>query len=70
MRDVRVSMPASSARGTIMAKDPYCEVYKAVFSRAERHGRQILRSRLAGKENGSVAYGTRNSSIESPFQNH
>jgi hypothetical protein len=27
-------MPASSARGTIMAKNPYCEVYKAVFSRA------------------------------------
>ena len=41
-----------SALGTMMAKDPYCEVYKAVFACAERHGRQILRQRLlaaAGK---------------------
>jgi uncharacterized protein len=36
-----------SALGTMMAKDPYCEVYKAVFARAETHGRQILRRRLA-----------------------
>ena len=36
-----------SALGTMMAKDPYCEVYKAVFGRAELHGRKILQSRLA-----------------------
>jgi radical SAM protein with 4Fe4S-binding SPASM domain len=35
-----------SALGTMMAKDPYCEVYKAVFGRAETHARQILRRRL------------------------
>src|SRR5208283_354811 len=34
-----------SARGTMMAKDPYCEVYKAVFACAEGHGREILRDR-------------------------
>jgi hypothetical protein len=27
----------------MMAKDPYCEVYKAVFGRAEAHGRTISR---------------------------
>jgi uncharacterized protein len=32
-----------SALGTMMAKDPYCEVYKAVFARAESHGRAISR---------------------------
>ncbi len=36
-----------SALGTMMAKDPYCEVYKAVFGRAELHGRTILRRRHA-----------------------
>ena len=35
-----------SALGTMMAKDPYCEVYKAVFGRAETHGRAIARRRL------------------------
>jgi hypothetical protein len=35
-----------SALGTMLAKDPYCEVYKAVFGRAEIHARKILRSRL------------------------
>ena len=34
-----------SALGTMMAKDPYCEVYKAVFARAEAYGLEILRSR-------------------------
>jgi uncharacterized protein len=52
-----------SARGTIMAKDPYCEVYKAVFNRAETHGREILRRRLAGKDDGPVVAGVRNRSI-------
>jgi hypothetical protein len=36
-----------SALGTMMAKDPYCEVYKAVFGCAEAHGREILRRRRA-----------------------
>jgi uncharacterized protein len=36
-----------SALGTMMAKDPYCEVYKAVFACAEAHGREILRWRRA-----------------------
>jgi hypothetical protein len=31
----------------MMAKDPYCEVYKAVFACAEAHGREILRCRRA-----------------------
>ncbi|HEY5893712.1 MAG TPA: radical SAM protein [Chthoniobacterales bacterium] len=35
-----------SALGTMMAKDPYCEVYKAVFACAETHARQILRRRV------------------------
>lgn len=30
-----------SARGTIMTKDPYCEVYKVVFARAEKHGQRF-----------------------------
>jgi radical SAM protein with 4Fe4S-binding SPASM domain len=41
-----------SALGTMMAKDPYCEVYKAVFGRAEKHGLEISRSRLAGNARG------------------
>jgi radical SAM protein with 4Fe4S-binding SPASM domain len=32
-----------SALGTMLAKDPYCEVYKAVFARAEHHARAIAR---------------------------
>lgn len=32
-----------SALGTMLAKDPYCEVYKAIFARAEHHGRALLR---------------------------
>jgi radical SAM protein with 4Fe4S-binding SPASM domain len=35
-----------SALGTLLAKDPYCEVYKAIFSRAEKHSRGLLRRRL------------------------
>lgn len=35
-----------SALGTMLAKDPYCEVYKAIFARAETHSRAILRRRL------------------------
>ncbi len=35
-----------SALGTMLAKDPYCEVYKAVFGRAEVHARSIVRRRL------------------------
>jgi hypothetical protein len=31
-----------------MAKDPYCEVYKVIFARAETHGRQILGRRTHG----------------------
>jgi hypothetical protein len=31
-----------------MAKDPYCEVYIAVFARAELHGRTISRRHLLG----------------------
>ena len=30
----------------MMAKDPYCEVYKAVFGLAEKHGRAISRQRV------------------------
>jgi len=37
---------AYSALGTMLAKDPYCEVYKAVFARAETHSRAILRRQL------------------------
>jgi uncharacterized protein len=36
-----------SAKGTLLAKDPYCEVYKVVFARAEAHGQEILRQRSA-----------------------
>jgi uncharacterized protein len=36
-----------SAKGTLLAKDPYCEVYKVVFARAEAHGQAILRQRSA-----------------------
>jgi uncharacterized protein len=36
-----------SALGTMMAKDPYCEVYKAVFACAEAHANEIMRSLAA-----------------------
>jgi uncharacterized protein len=36
-----------SAKGTIMAKDPYCAVYKVVFARAENYAREILVNRAA-----------------------
>jgi uncharacterized protein len=35
-----------SAKGTIMSKDPYCEVYKVVFARAENYARQVLVNEL------------------------
>jgi radical SAM protein with 4Fe4S-binding SPASM domain len=38
-----------SALGTMLAKDPYCEVYKAVFARAETHGRALARRSLLSK---------------------
>ena len=34
-----------SALGTMMAKDPYCEVYKALFACAGAHAEEILRAR-------------------------
>lgn len=34
-----------SAQGTMLAKDPYCEVYQAVFARSQIHARAILRRR-------------------------
>jgi uncharacterized protein len=34
-----------------MAKDPYCEVYKAVFGLAEKHGRAISRRRVLSSTN-------------------
>jgi uncharacterized protein len=40
-----------SALGTMLAKDPYCEVYKVVFGRAEAHSREILRRRVAALQN-------------------
>ena len=43
-----------SARGTMMTKDPYCEVYKAVFARAENHARGVLRKRLTINANPST----------------
>ena len=36
-----------SALGTLLAKDPYCQVYKAVFSSAEKHSRALARHRLS-----------------------
>ncbi|MFY9984795.1 MAG: radical SAM protein [Chthoniobacterales bacterium] len=44
-----------SAKGTLLAKDPYCQVYKVVFARAEAHGQQILGQRSAGVGNGAAA---------------
>ena len=36
-----------STLGTMLAKDPHCEVYRAVFGRAETHGRELLRRRVS-----------------------
>jgi uncharacterized protein len=36
-----------SALGTMLAKDPYCSVYKAIFARAEAYGRGLMRRRAA-----------------------
>jgi len=44
-----------SALGTMLAKDPYCEVYKSVFGRAETHSRSILRHRLAVRSTRAVS---------------
>jgi uncharacterized protein len=38
-----------SALGTMMAKDPYCEVYKTVFARAEVHSRAVSQRSLVGE---------------------
>ena len=38
-----------SALGTMLAKDPYCEVYKAVFARAETHGRALAKRSVFSK---------------------
>ncbi|MGL5017834.1 MAG: SPASM domain-containing protein, partial [Luteolibacter sp.] len=35
-----------SALGTMLAKDPYCEVYKTIFARAETHGRAVIRDEI------------------------
>jgi uncharacterized protein len=44
-----------SALGTMLAKDPYCEVYKAIFARAEAYGRGLMRRRaLAGHGSGAM----------------
>jgi hypothetical protein len=42
----RLPVRTYSALGTMLAKDPYCEVYKAVFGRAETHSRALLRRQL------------------------
>src|SRR5258708_37250411 len=34
-----------SAKGSLLAKDSHCEVYKVVFARAEAHGQEVLRQR-------------------------
>jgi uncharacterized protein len=38
-----------SALGTMLAKDPYCEVYKVVFGRAEHHSKKLLRERFTAR---------------------
>ena len=48
-------MRTYSALGTMLAKDPYCEVYKAVFSRAELHARTLLRLRVASPRAAALA---------------
>jgi hypothetical protein len=42
----RLPVRTYSALGTMLAKDPYCEVYKAGFGRAETHSRALLRRQL------------------------
>jgi uncharacterized protein len=37
-----------TALGTMNSKDPYCEVYKAIFSRAEAQGTH-MRQQVAGR---------------------
>ncbi len=37
-----------TALGTMHAKDPYCEVYKTIFARAEKYGNAMKRLRFAG----------------------
>jgi uncharacterized protein len=44
-----------SAKGTLLAKDPYCEVYKVVFARAEAHGQEILRQRSSATSKAHAA---------------
>ena len=39
-----------SALGTMLAKDPYCEVYKAIFGRAESYGRTIIREAVLDRK--------------------
>jgi radical SAM protein with 4Fe4S-binding SPASM domain len=51
-----------SALGTMLAKDPYCEVYKVVFARAEHHSRAILRRRV--RESSTRVGAAAHSSIE------
>ena len=42
-----------TALGTMHSKDPYCEVYKAVFSRAEDQGRRLRRAKQTALVGGS-----------------
>ena len=51
-----LSTVIATALGTMMAKDPYCEVYKAVFACAETHGREILRRRNSDLRDGSATH--------------
>jgi radical SAM protein with 4Fe4S-binding SPASM domain len=44
-----------SALGTMLAKDPYCDVYKAVFARAEHHARAILRQKVRSSRERTAA---------------
>ena len=36
-----------SSLGTMHAKDPYCEVYKVIFAKAESEGRNLRQRRTA-----------------------
>jgi len=38
-----------SALGTMLAKDPYCEVYKAIFGRAQAYGQGLLQRARAAR---------------------
>jgi radical SAM additional 4Fe4S-binding domain len=57
---------AYSALGSMTAKDPYCEVYKVVFARAETHGRTLIRRQLFDRF-GASAGPTRQISPSAPF---